>query len=87
MLVQKLQGKDGVQEPAVQGDRRRPVEVLQPAGLLETGAVQSHLDAAVGAAVDLVAEDDLQEGGVVQLLTTGQGDALESGPESPSWDE
>ena len=30
-------------------------------------------------AVHLVAEDDLQEGGVVQLLPAGQGDALGQG--------
>ena len=53
--------RNGVQQPAVQGNRRRPVEVLQPAGLLETGATQPELDAALRAAIDLVAEDDLQE--------------------------
>ena len=40
VLVQELQGEDGVQEPAVEGDGGRPVEVLQPAGLLEAGALQ-----------------------------------------------
>ena len=30
-------------------------------------------------AIDLVAEDDLQEGGIVQLLPAGQGDALGQG--------
>ena len=51
-------------------------EVLQAARLVEAGLLQTRLDAAVGAAVDLVREDDLQEGGVVQLLPAGQGDAL-----------
>ena len=41
--------------------------------------MQPHLDAAVSAAVNLVAEDDLQEGGVVQLLPARQGDALGQG--------
>ena len=36
-------------------------EVLQAAGLLEVGLVQAHLNATVSAAVDLVAEYDLQE--------------------------
>ena len=49
MLVQELQGEDGVQEPAVEGDGRRPVEVLQAAGLLEAGALQPHFNAPVGA--------------------------------------
>ena len=40
VLVQELQGEDGVQQAAVEGDGRRPVEVLQPAGLLEAGALQ-----------------------------------------------
>ena len=61
VLVQELQGEDGVQQPAVQGDGGGPVEVLQPAGLLEAGALQPQFHAPVGAAVDLVAEDDLQE--------------------------
>ena len=43
--VQKLQGENGVQQTAVQADRRRPVEVLQAAGLLETGALQTQFAA------------------------------------------
>ena len=35
---QELQGEDGVQQPSVHGDGRGPVEVLQSAGLLESGA-------------------------------------------------
>ena len=34
-------------------------EVLQSAGLLETGAFQPQFDAAMGPAIYLVAEDDL----------------------------
>ena len=60
VLVQELQGEDGVQEPAVECDGRRPVEVLQPAGLLEAGALQPQFGAPVSPAVDLVAEDDLR---------------------------
>ena len=58
VLVQELQGEDGVQEPAVEGDVGRPVEVLQAAGLLEAGALKPQFNAPVGAAIDLVAEDD-----------------------------
>ena len=76
---EEFHGEDGVQEPAVQGDGGGPVEVLQPAGLLEAGVVQPEFQAAVGAAVDLVAEDDFEEGSVVQLVPTGQGDALGQG--------
>ena len=79
VFVEKLQGADGVQQTAIQGDRRRPVEVLQAAGLLKTGALEPEFDAPVGAAVDFVAENDLQEGCVVQLFTAGQGDALGQG--------
>ena len=61
MPVEKLQGEYSVQQAAIQGNRRRPVEVLQAAGLLETGIVQPEFGAAVGAAIDLVAEDDFQE--------------------------
>ena len=55
VFVQELQGEDGVQQASVKRDGRRPVEVLQPANLLEAGALQPHLDAPVGPAVDLVA--------------------------------
>ena len=72
VLVEKLQGESGVQQATIQGNRRRPVEVLQPAGLLKTGTIEAHFDASMGATVDLVADDDLQEGSVVQLFTTGQ---------------
>ena len=33
----------------------------------------------VSAAVDLVTEDDLQEGGIVQLVPSGQGNAFGQG--------
>ena len=79
VFVQELQGEDGVQQSPVHGDGRRPVEVLQPANLLEAGTLQPRLDAPAGPAVDLAAEDDFQEGGVVQLLPAGQGDALGQG--------
>ena len=61
VLAQEFLGEDGVQEPAIQGDGRRPVEVLQSAGLLEASVPQPQFQAAVGAAVDLVGEDDFQE--------------------------
>ena len=61
VLVQELQREDGVQQAAVHGDGRGPVEVLQTAGLLEPGVVQSELYAPVLAAADLVGEDDLEE--------------------------
>ena len=48
-------------------------------GLLESSLMQAHLDTPVSAPVDLVAEYDLQDGGVVQLLPPGQGDALRQG--------
>ena len=60
---------------------------ISAADLLEAGALQAHLDALVGAAVDLVAEDYLQEGGVVQLFPAGKGDALgQSGGWAPPGD-
>ena len=54
-------------------------EVLQAAGLLESGGPDSQFHAPVGAAVDLVAEDDFQKGSVVQLIPAGQGDTLGEG--------
>ena len=76
---QELQGEGDIQEPAVEGDGGGPVEVLQAAGLLEAGVVQSQFQAAVRAAIDLVAEDDFQEGGLVQLVPAGQGNAFGRG--------
>ena len=43
--------------------------------------MQPRLDAPVSPAVDLVREDDFEEGGVVQLLSSRQGDALGQGVE------
>ena len=60
-----------IQQAAFQGDGGRPVEVLQAAGLLEAGALKPQFNAPVGAVIDLVAEDDLQEGCIVQLLSAG----------------
>ena len=65
-----------MQEPAIQGDGGGLVEVLQPADLLEAGGPDAQFQAAVGAAVDLVGEDDLQDGGVVQMVPAGQGKAF-----------
>ena len=71
LLGQELQGEDGVQQAAFQGDGGRPVEVLQAAGLPEAGALKPQFNAPIGAVIDLVAEDDLQEGCIVQLLSAG----------------
>ena len=68
MPGEELQGEDGVQKTAVQGNGGGPVEVFQAAGLLEAGSALPQFQAAVGAAVDLVAENDLQEGSLVQLV-------------------
>ncbi len=76
---EEFQGEDGVQKSPVQGDGGGPVEVLQAAGLLESGVAQAQFQAAVGAAVDLVGEYDFQEGSVVQLVPAGQGDAFRQG--------
>ena len=77
--AEEFQREDGVQKPAVQGNGGSPVEVLQPAGLLEAGVAHSQFHAPVGAAVDLVGEDDLQERSIVQLVPAGQGNAFGQG--------
>ena len=46
------QGEGGIQEPSVQGAGSGPVEVLQPAGLLEASGAQPQFQAAVGAALE-----------------------------------
>ena len=74
--VEELQRAAGVEEPAVEPDRCRPVEVLEPTELLEAGVAQAQLQPPVVAAAHLVGEDDLQEVGVVEPVAAGEGDAL-----------
>ena len=64
--VKELQRAGGVEQPAVEPDLCRPVEVLEPAELLEAGLAQAQLQAPVVAAAHLVGEEDLQEVGVVE---------------------
>ena len=81
--VEKLQRAGGVEEPAVEPDGGRPVEVLEPADLLEAGLAQAQLQAPVVAPAHLIGEGDLQEVGVVEPLAPGEGDALGQGVEHP----
>ena len=83
--VEKLQRAGGVEEPAVEPDLCRPVEVLEPADLLEAGLAQAQLQAPVVAAAHLVGQDDLQEVGVVEPLAPGEGDALGQGVGHPGY--
>ena len=86
MPGEEFQGEYGIQEPSVQGNGSGPVEVLQAAGLLESGVAQAQFQAAIGTPVDLVGEDDLQEGGIVQLVPACQGNAFwEGSAMGPSW--
>ena len=59
--VEEAQRAGGVEQPAVEPDAGRPVEVLEPAELLEAGLAQAQLQAPVVAAAHLVGEDDLQK--------------------------
>ena len=81
VAVEKLQRAGGVEEPAVAADLCRPVEVLEPAELLEAGLAQAQLQAPVVAPAHLVGEGDLQEVGVVEPLAPDEGDALGQGVE------
>ena len=83
--VEKLQRAGGVEEPAVEADLCRPVEVLEPADLLEAGLALAQLQAPVVAAAHLAGEDDLQEVGVVEPLAPGEGDALGQGVGHPGY--
>ena len=49
------------------------------AGLLEAGALQPWFDTPVLQSTGLVGKDDFQEGRVVRLLPSGQGDTLGQG--------
>ena len=81
MSGEELQGEDGVQEPSVERDRGRPVEVLKTADLLEPGLLEVDFEPAMVPAVDLVGQDDLEEGRVVQLLSPGEGEPFGKGVE------
>ena len=64
---------------AVEPDGGRPVEVLEAAELLKAGLAQPELEAPVVAAAHLVDEQELEEVSVVELVPTGEGDALGQG--------
>ena len=81
--VEEVQRAGGVEEPAVEPDLCRPVEVLEPAELLEAGLAQAQLQPPVVAPAQLAAEGDLQEVSVVEPLAAGEGDALGQGVEQP----
>ena len=81
--VEKLQRAGGVEEPAVEADLCRPVEVLESAELLEARLALAQLQAPVVAPAHLVGEDDLQGVSVVEPLAAGAGDALGQGVEHP----
>ena len=71
--VEEAQRAGGVEQPAVEADLCRPVEVLEPAELLEAGLAEAQFQPPVVAAAHLVGEDDLQEVGVVEPVAPGEG--------------
>ncbi len=54
--VEELQREGGVEQPAVEPDLRRPVEVPEAATLIEARLAEAQLEAAVVAPADLVRE-------------------------------
>ena len=74
--VEEVQRAGGVEEPAVEADLCRPVEVLEPTDLLEAGLAQAQLQAPVVALAHLADEDDLQEVRVVEPVAPRECDAF-----------
>jgi len=76
---QELQAEQLLEEPLVQLDVGAPVEVLQTRHLLETGLGESEFEPVLVSAGYLVGQEDFEEGGMIQLLASGQGQPFRQG--------
>ena len=75
LAVEELEREELVEVTAVDLDGVRPVEVLEADALLEAGLEEAAFEGEVVAPLDLVGEDEGEEGDVVELLGTGEGEA------------
>src|SRR5436309_9266418 len=71
-----MQSKQLIQSRLIKRDRGGPVEVLQRAFLLKPGLIQPGLDGNLLPSLGLIAEDELKEFGVVELLATSEGQTV-----------
>ncbi len=58
---------------AVELDSGRPVEVVEGYALFEAGLEKAPFELLGVPALDLVGKDEREEGGVIELLRTGEG--------------
>ena len=72
----EMQSKQLIQSRLIKRDRGGPVEVLQRAFLLKPGLIQPGLDGNLLPSLGLIAEDELKEFGVVELLATSDGQTV-----------
>lgn len=79
LALEEVQGEELVEVTAVDLDRRRPVEVLEGDALLDARREQTAFEGDVVTALHLVGHDEGEEGGVVELLGTGEGESVGQG--------
>lgn len=76
LLLEKVQRKELVEVAAVELDGRRPVEVIEGDALFEAGLEEPPFKLLGIPALDLVGKDEREEGGVIELLGTCQGEPV-----------
>jgi hypothetical protein len=72
MAVKEVQREDGIQQPPVCSYGGCPIEVLQAADLFEACLLQMDFHISVISAGDLIRQDYLKKGGIVQLVAASQ---------------
>lgn len=76
LALEELEGEELVEVAPVDLDGCAPVEALQGDALLEAGTEETPFQCQVVSALDLIGEDEGEEGRVIELLGPGQGGAV-----------
>ena len=76
LLLEEVEGEEFVEVAAVELDGCGPVEVSEGNAFFEARLEESSFELLSIAALDLVGEDEGEEGGVVELLGTRAGKAV-----------
>jgi len=82
LALEKMQREELVEVAAVELDGCRPVEVIERDPFFEAGGEEPPFELLGITALDLVSEDEREEGGVIELLSTCEGQAIGQGGDS-----